>query len=556
MIDVAQKFEAATARRRAFELQLKQAVRQDIVPGGSEMGLAVGQTQQEQSYRHFRNWPYAIFNLIAKRVASQPIHAGEIVGASPNPETRSLRGKILKNQLPSRIYQKALVDKDLELLPDHPVIDSLCRPNPLQKKFEFLYFSACNLFLTGECYWVGGVSEVDGAPRVEIWAIPSSWVQPIHKNGLFSEYKITPSGTTDGFTLPAENVSRTYLADPSDPKAAFSPIRGVMPAVRTDDYIQTSQQQMFEQGLNPNVIVTIAAERAMDGGTAHRAVLTGPQRRQITRAIREMWSRQVNSGEPAILDGLIESIHKLNLTPQEMDWINSSELVKRRIFQSTGLNEITAGQVIGANRAQAAEAERSSCQNAINPIIDALSESMTDFLGPMFDSPERLVVWIEPCEPMDVELRDKRWQFALTSDAVTRGEYRVNVLGLEAGEEAQDRNVLLSTVGGMTGTVQILTSMGQGFISQEAAKTALMLFLQIDEKSADAMVGGSEAPIAPPVEPAPEEPEDVIDEDAPDDVDEVAEETQAGIIHKETCEALAVISASVQGTLDAIHDRN
>ncbi len=553
MIDVAQKSEAATARRRAFELQLKQAVRQDIAPGGSEMGLAVGQTQQEQSYRHFRNWPYAIFNLIAKRVASQPIHAGEIVGASPNPETRSLRGKILKNQLPSRIYQKALVDKDLELLPDHPVIDSLCRPNPLQKKFEFLYFSACNLFLTGECYWVGGVSEKES--RVELWAIPSSWVQPIHKKGLFSEYKITPSGVVEGFTLPAENVSRTYLADPSDPKGSFSPMHGVMPAVRTDDYIQTSQQQMFEQGLNPNVIVTIAAERAMDGGTAHRAVLTGPQRRQITRAIREMWSRQVNSGEPAILDGLIESIHKLNLTPQEMDWINSSELVKRRIFQSTGLNEITAGQVIGANRAQAAEAERSSCQNAINPIIDALSESMTDFLGPMFDSPERLVVWIEPCEPMDVELRDKRWQFALTNSAVKRGEYRVNVLGLEAGEDVVERNALLSSHAGLQAATGTLTQVGQGMVTPESAKELFKLFFEIDDKLADAIVGEG-PPVPPPVEPVPEEPEDVIDEDAPDDVDEVAEETQAGIVHKETCEALAVISASVQGTLDAIHDRN
>ena len=132
---------------------------------------------------------------------------------------------------------------------------------------------------------------------------------------------------------------------------------------------------------------------------------------------------------------------------------------------------------------------------------------------------------------------------------------RMSPLSRIVAEAVLDLHSLLSSHAGLQAATGTLTQVGQGMVTPESAKELFKLFFEIDDKLADAIVGEG-PPVPPPVEPVPEEPEDVIDEDAPDDVDEVAEETQAGIVHKETCEALAVISASVQGTLDAIHDRN
>lgn len=544
---------SATSRTYAFEMQAKAAMQfGEIMTPQSSGGMFsdAGSRKERESYALFRNWVYTAANLIAKRLASQPVHAGEIVNAPENPERRavtSLKNELLRSKLPSRIYQKAVVDQELEILPTHPVIDTICRPNPIQKKFEFLYFSAVNLLITGQAYWIGGAVRDKEGERVEMWAIPSSWVQPIHEGGLFSKYKIKPAGQHEGFELDPENVARTYFADPSDPKGSLSPLRGILAAIRTDDYIQTSQQQMFERGLNPNLIVTIGKEPDREG-KERRPWLTGEQRRQFIRGIREMWSRQVNAGDPAILDGMIESVHKMHLTPQEMDFITSSDLVKRRIFQAFSINPISAGENVGTNRAQATEAEKQLCISAINPVLDAFSETMTDFLGPMYDSPERLVVWIEPCEPKDPDLEIKRWQTALTNDVVTDGEYRVHVLGLEAGDEKLERNVLLSTVGGMTGSVQILTAMGQGLIGRDAARNVLQLFLELDDDVAEALVGEEfteEAPAlpAPPPKPPAEEPEDVIADDATE-------------INEEVRRATGILSASVQGTLDAMNDTN
>lgn len=546
----AQARKSATARTHAFEMQAKAAVQfgEMMVPRSTGGGMFgdTGTKKDRESYNLFRNWVYTAVNLISKRLASQPVRAGELVNAPENPERHAvaaLKNQLLRNTLPSRVYQKAVVDQELEMLPTHPVIDAICRPNPVQKKFEFLYFSAANLLITGQAYWIGGAVRDKEGDRIEMWAIPSSWVRPIHEDGLFSRYKITPAGQTEGFELGPENVARTYFPDPSDPKEALSPLRGILSAVRTDDYIQTSQQQMFERGLNPNLIVTMAKERHQDG-VDRRPILTGAQRRQFIRGIREMWSRQVNAGDPAILDGLIESVHKMHMTPQEMDFLASSDLVKRRIFQAFGVNPITAGETVGANRAQATEAEKATCQNAINPIIDAISETMTDFLGPMYESPKRLIVWIEPCEPKDPDLEIKKWQIALTNGVVKNDEFRVHMLGLEVGEDVVERNVLLSTVGGMTGSVQILTAMGQGFIGRDAARNMLQLFLELDEDIAEGLVGDEfteEAPALPAPKPPAEEPEDAIAEDA----EEIGEEIRR---------ATGILSASVQGTLDAMSD--
>ena len=270
------------------------------------------------------------------------------------------------------------------------------------------------------------------------------------------------------------------------------------------------------------------------------------QRRQIVKSVREVWGRTINAGDPAILDDFIESVHKLHNTPQEMDFLASSKITKERIMQAFGVNPFVVGEIGNANRAQAVEAERSFC-NTVNPYLDAFSETMTDFLGPMFEQPKRLLVWIEKCEPKDPELDAKKWSEALKTDTVTKTEFRSSQLGLPPLDDEIERNVLLSTVGGMTGPVSILTAMGQGIIERDAARNILMIFLQIDEKTADGLVGSEEftepstpAPVQEPARlPPPEDAEEVLDDDAAE-------------LDEQVRRAIKAMSGSVQGSLDAM----
>lgn len=506
--------------------------------GGSNAGAAIfassANRRQREAYSLMRNWVYVAVNAVAKRLAGQPFEAGELINAPENPDRAAMwmrkRKRAMTTGVPNSILERAHLNQDLEMLPTHPVLDTLARPNGVQKKFEFLYISTASLLITGVSYWIGGVrTGANGEDEIELWAVPSSWLTPIHDGGLFTGYMLQASDGAEPTPIPTENVARTYFPDPSDIKSVLSPLQAILASVRIDDRLQSSQENMFERGINPNLLVTVGRVRGADGKlTDRRPRLGGHQRKQIIRAIRELWGNTVSAGDPAIIDGMIESVHKLQMTPQEMDWMDSGEIVKRRIFQAFAVNPISVGEIVGSNRAQSVEADKHLCMNAVNPIGNALSETATDFLGPMYETPQRLFVWIQPCEPSDPDLELKRWSEARKLGDVTRDEYRAEQLGLPPSEDKQSRNTLLTTVGGMNGTVQILAALGAGQISEEQAKRTLMLFLEIDEATATAMVErGDAGEVKPPALPAPEpadgdgEPpasddDDSVDEDAPD----------------------------------------
>jgi phage portal protein BeeE len=455
--------------------------------GGPAFGRFREEARAKEGYSQFKNWIYVATNAIAKRLAGQPWCAGSVEGATANPERMFPANQ--KHTLPSHLTKEA-ANQNLTMLEDHPVLDAFRRPNSVQKSFEFLYLSCINLLITGESYWLGGVKD-DGedGEKLEMWAVPTSWVKPKHKGGMFTSYDIEINGVRKLVDVPPENVARTYFPHPSDLKMAFSPLFAIMEAATIDEHILRSQRQMFERGIYPNMVVTIGKSVGADGkATNARPVLTGQQRRTLVASINQIWNETVNAGEPAILDGMIESIHPLHNTPQEMNWMQSGDSVKRRIMQVYQVNPISVGEIVGANRAQATEAERQICNQAVNPLAEAFSETATDFAGPMYDTPERLEIWIEKAEPRDQELELERWKTARTNNDASKDEYRTNILGL-GPDEREYRNSLMDVPGGIAPVVQIIMAVGNGTVKKEVASRWLQTFYEIEEETADKLAG-------------------------------------------------------------------
>lgn len=516
----------------------------DLMPADSAGGRLFDSNdrQTREAYNLFRHWVYVCVNAIGRRLAGQPIGAGSREGASPNPDrsqTYQIKQAIRRRKLPPAMREKLTDSENLEILDDHGSLDLLANPNPVQGKFEFLYMSAIQILITGEAYWVGGVrSDSEGNLKPEIWAVPTSWLEPVHKGGYFTGYLLKTKPGQDK-EIPAENVARTYFCDPADIKKAYAPLKACISAVRTDDNIQGSQEESFARGPWPNVVITVGKQRGPQGMlTDRRPVLMGQHRRQFIRAIKSIWQETVGQGDPAIIDGLIESIHKLQYTPQEMDWPQSGEIVKRRIMQTYGVNPITVGEIVGANRAQAYEARKQTADMAINPLADAFSETLTQWIGPWYESPERLLLWVEPYEPIDPELDLKRWAEGLKSNSVTNDEFRANQLGLPPLER-EEKNALLSTVGGMTGAVNVLNSMASGGISAETAAQLFVLFFDIPLERAVEIIGEQEEKPPPPPSNQPPPPpsgggddeggDEDLDDEGDNDLNEDLESNQRGM---------------------------
>lgn len=474
----------------------------DIVAGAnpSTFGGNPQRAKASEAYQHHRSWIYVSIEGIVRRAVGQDIYAAAITGASPNPERRWMGHKStrVRERTPAFVRDKAHATGELEMLADHPVLDALYRPNPVQGKAEFLRMLAYGLLLPGEAYIIGGVVKDKDGERWEMWAVPTNWVEPVHDGGMFTGYNVRIRPNEEPEFFPPENVARMYFPHPADLKSAWSPLMACFPAVEIDRHILSSQRQTFERGIFPNVVLTVGqAHDAQGKPTGRRPVLEGHQRRALIRAVRQVWYQSVGGGDPAIIDGLIERVHKLSNTPAEMDWTQSGKTVKERIFQTYGVNPIAVGQDQASNRAQAVEAERSICNGAVNPLLSMISEALTDFLGPVWDDPPRLLVWIDPCVPNDPDLEIKRWSEGMKNGAADAEEYRAEILGLPPREQSRLASVM-GTPGGLNAFNNLLTARTNGAISVDGLVQLLMEAYGFSEESARTIATSAPPPDSPP----------------------------------------------------------
>ena len=371
--------------------------------------LSANLGKHQEQYRHFSGWTYVAVKTIATKIAGQPLYVGRI-GKPPKGRKLHLPGSL-----------KGLGDT-LEPLASHALLSTLEHPNPLMVRWSLMFSSVGSLLLTGRAFW--------WLTEDQIWPIPSHWIEA--NDPLRGSWTLRPYGSAEYYTLPGEDVIPFTMPDPSDPFGAVSPLQAQALAVATDEQIQQAQHRAFTQGVQPDLMVRIGKDQAGNVPT-----LTDKQRQEIVSALVRRHGGPHGKHNPLVVDGLIQGVEKLSMSPQEMDFLDSGKSTKARILQSYGVNPIIAGEVEGANRASSYAAEEHFCESTINPLCDLLSQTLTRWLG----SREGLVIWIEEARADDEELTLQAWKAARQSGDVTPNEYRRHVLNLpdvDGGDERVD----------------------------------------------------------------------------------------------------------------------
>ena len=486
----------AQARSRAMAtsvetraLQLKEAGMLDLtasaVGGGFDQYKAVG--ANKQSYSLFKGWMYSAIHALAQKAAGQHPHVGKLLGAKNQEKSLSLIKDYQLQKMTPGARAKSH-EGEIEMVPDHPFLDIMDQPNPVQNRAQFIYSFVANLNISGTAYVIADQEE----GRMVLYSLPTTWVIPDHTDGPFSSFKVVdpkdPLSAADAKPIPKENVGRAYFPNPSDPLGSLSPVQSQMSAIRIDENIQTSQERHFENGVFPSVIVSIG-KSPLDGmpGAGMRQRLSGAQRRMINSSILKTWKGIHNSGQPIIVDGLIDDVRRFSSTQNEMGWDKSEDKIVTRILSAFAVHRFILGDVVPVGGyAQAAVIWGIFCDR-VNMFLDMAGGIFTKFANT--GESEKFIVWLEKCEPTDANIQSKNMLEGRKNGDVTRNEYRA-FLGLPPLEEEEaERSKLLDAVGGIQQVTGLLRDVGQGSISPEAGIETLSLFLQITPEQAARMVG-------------------------------------------------------------------
>lgn len=399
---------------------VKAATQGARTPVGSLSGDTRNFTTDRELMRHFTGWTYAAINVIAKRIAGQPI----LVGRKPKVKPR-------KGQF--------AIDED----PSHPLAEAFEDPNELMVQATLLLHTVSALELSGKAYWL-----LDQRPeKLDIWPVPPHWVRPLHEGGNFTRYEVYPQGRSysgEPLVVSGDDMIRFYYPNPADPLSAWSPLQAAAKAVLADEAIQETHWRAFKNGIFPGLAVKVG-RMANDGagipnlGTQRgtpSVVLTKQQRQSIITAIKAAYSGAMKFDEPIIMDGLIEDIKRISNSQRELDFLNSGKVTKARIFQAFGVNPIVAGEIENANRAQAAVADEQLVDGTVNPKILLLSQCMTSWFRWYYSDPD-LVVGMRPARARDGESRRHELDLLSKYGSITINELRAELgLGnIEGGDE-------------------------------------------------------------------------------------------------------------------------
>ncbi|MCA9109890.1 MAG: phage portal protein [Planctomycetaceae bacterium] len=351
--------------------------------------------------QHFNGWVYAAIRAIAQKIAGQPIRVGKKAGRVAG--TKHLEGT--RNRQPTNVTE----------LESHPLLDLLADPNDLMVGWSLIYVTVASIQLTGRALWW----LPDG--QDQILPIPVSWLRGFEGVTQITAFNISPPHSGETFAIPAEQCVYFALPDPADPHGAVSPLFANALAVDADESIQTSQAVAFRRGIHPTHAIIVGKNPTADGGPGVRPRLSQAQQRQIIEAIQKRYASPDKAGEPVILDGLIEDIKALSHSPAEMNWLESSQLTKERILQGFGVSETVIGAK-DATRASSYTSEKHFVDHTINPLIELMNQTLTEWLSPMYGG--EVVVWIEKCVANDDDMQLKWAQMLAKHESITGDELR------------------------------------------------------------------------------------------------------------------------------------
>jgi len=260
-------------------------------------------------------------------------------------------------------------DDGLEIVPKHPFIELLKRPNPLMGRSAMLKYWAMSFLLGGEAFLFGNVLESSGE-LCEIWPIPNYQIEPVWSTTTYGEIShFTWSNDIETRNLSTEQVLYCWLPNPRDFRNPMSPLKAAAQEVDIQNdglkwnlsLLRSSVKSPFYVGLDSKSEMTLSDTHVTD----------------IKRSLKTEYAGASNAGRVPILKipGLMMKSYGWN--PHDLDWLNALDKTDVRIANVFAVPP----ELIGAQKTYEnfEVAQRVLYTNAILPLLEYLADELSNW---------------------------------------------------------------------------------------------------------------------------------------------------------------------------------
>jgi HK97 family phage portal protein len=255
---------------------------------------------------------------------------------------------------------------------NHPLLDLLARPNPIQSGRNFMRELVTNYLVTGNSYIIKDTE--DNKPPKELWPIPTAKVKVVaSKSGMPKTYEIETMKINVDQTTGSSRL--LHIRDISIDGELIG-MSALEPAAISADLHNAALR--WNYSLLRNGAKTPYAITGKDG-----AELNAEQKAAVVEWWNKAYQGENNAGKPIILSGI--DVKPIGLSPVDMDYKETVREAANNICLAFGVPPVmVTGEGNTYNNMK--EARESFYENTILPLLDEILAELNRWLVKQYGS--------------------------------------------------------------------------------------------------------------------------------------------------------------------------
>jgi len=270
-----------------------------------------------------------------------------------------------------------LMYRGREELIDHPLLDVIERPNPLDTSVSFIEAICSNLLLHGNAYIESVL--LDGQLR-ELYALrPDRMSVEPGKNGWPAAFVYRAMGDEARYDMRGEGIEpilHVKLFNPLNDYYGFAPLAAAQIALDTHNAASFWNKALLDNSARPSGALVYAGP---DG--AH---LTDEQFARLKEELEQNFSGSANAGRPLLLEGGLDW-KSLSLSPKDMDFTETKAGAAREIALAFGVPPLLLGLPGDNTFSNYQEANRAFWRQTVLPLVARIQKSFQAWLQPGYE---------------------------------------------------------------------------------------------------------------------------------------------------------------------------